>query len=284
MEWTTHDSRQRYDDFLRAAGTSIAAFDLDGTLSPIVDDPTEAHIHPDAHEALLRLSPLVRAIAVITGRPARQAIALGALDDLGRQMLERGRELYVFGQYGSERWSSTRRRIISPRPPRGLARFERALPRLLRDAHADGAWVEDKVLAVAIHTRRLEDPVAALARLRPVVTDAAVEHGLVVEPGRFVLEVRASDADKGRVVRSLVAELNARGFLFCGDDLGDLEAFRAVAELREEGLAGLLVCSGSSEERALRDLADLVVGGPPGVLDLLGQISDDLGATADPGR
>lgn len=280
MEWTTAESRERYDAFVAAGASSIAAFDMDGTLSPIVDDPTEAVIHPDAPSALLSVAEFVRTIAIVTGRPARQAITLGDLDDLAVRMLEQGRELHVLGQYGNERWSATQRRIISPRPPRGLSTFERELPGLLRQGDAADAWVEEKGLAVAIHTRRLSDPEAALERLEPLVTHAAAGHGLTTEPGRHVLEVRASGMDKGAAVRDLVDELDAGGVLFCGDDLGDLEAFRAVIELRDQGLAGLLVCSGSSEETALRELADVVVDGPAGVVELLGRLTADLRAAS----
>ena len=61
----------------------------------------------------------------------------------------------------------------------------------------------------------------------------------------------------------------AGGVLFAGDDLGDLEAFEAVRALRDGGLPALLVCSGSEEQEALAELADVVVDGPGGVLDLL---------------
>ena len=61
-----------------------------------------------------------------------------------------------------------------------------------------------------------------------------------------------------------MAETGARHVIFVGDDLGDLPAFRVVEQLREEGLAGLLVCSASHEEDALSALADVVVAGRPG--------------------
>ncbi|MEO5850981.1 MAG: haloacid dehalogenase, partial [Nocardioides sp.] len=72
-----------------------------------------------------------------------------------------------------------------------------------------------------------------------------------------------------------VADLDATGFLFAGDDLGDLEAFHAVAGLREAGLTTLLVCSASDEQSALVPLADVVVPGPDGVLDLLRRLTAD---------
>ena len=52
------------------------------------------------------------------------------------------------------------------------------------------------------------------------------------------VEVRSAGMHKGRVVDTLVDELDAGGFLFAGDDLGDIEAFRAVADLRESELDG----------------------------------------------
>ena len=64
--------------------------------------------------------------------------------------------------------------------------------------------------------------------------------------------------------------------MFCGDDLGDVEAFKAVEELRGQGLPGLLVCSASDEQNALADLADVVVDGPAGVLDLLRELAADI--------
>ena len=180
----------------------------------------------------------MRGVAVVTGRPARQVLALGGLDEVGNEIGESGRELFVLGQYGNERWTSTDRRVISPKPPRGLATFTSELPRLLRRADSDEAWIEEKGLAVAVHTRRLEDPEAAYERLLPVLSEAAKAHELDVEPGRAVIEVRAHGMHKGAALRRLAEELDARAVLFCGDDLGDVEAFKAVEELRGRGLAG----------------------------------------------
>ena len=79
---------------------------------------------------------------------------------------------------------------------------------------------------------------------------------------------------KGLAVRALVEELDAGGFLFAGDDLGDLEAFDAVAELDESGLATVLVCSASEEESALVARSDVVVKGPDGVLEMLRTLTE----------
>ena len=275
MRFTSPDAEQRYAALVAVADQVVVGLDFDGTLAPIVDDPESARIHPEAGGVLLELSSAVRAVAVVTGRPARKVLALGGLDEVGREIGETGRELYVFGQYGFERWSSTRRRVVSPRPPQGLSGFLRELPGVLREADAAEAFVEDKGLAIAVHTRRLDDPAAAFDRLEPRLRDLAERYAMVLEPGRNVIEARSPGMDKGTVVRDLAKETDAGGFLFAGDDLGDVEAFEAVTELAEHGLPTLLVCSASDEESALVARSDVVVHGPDGVLELLRRLTSD---------
>lgn len=267
-----------YDALVASAAHLVIGLDFDGTLAPIVDDPTQAHIHPDAPDLLVRLADLVGAVAVVTGRPARQVLALGGLDEVGDEIGSHGRRLHVWGQYGHERWTSVERRVLSPQPPRGLATVMGELQRVLARHDAADAFVEEKGLAVAVHTRRCADPAAAFDRLLPVLTEVAHDHGLEVEPGRLVIEIRAASMDKGRAVERLVEEVGGRGLLFAGDDLGDVEAFRAGLRMREAGLPVLLVCSGSGEQQALAEMADLVVDGPDGVIALLGRLADDIEA------
>ena len=280
MEFTSSEGEERYAALVAHAADVVVGLDFDGTLAPIVDDPESAHIHPDAPQVLTDLAGAVRAVAVVTGRPARQALALGGLDEVGDAIGGTGRELYLFGQYGNERWSSTNRRVITPRPPQGLATFERELPAGAADAPARPT--------PSSRTRASRSPCTPAASTTPTtrferlvkpIGELAERHGLTVEPGRRVLEVRSHGMHKGLVVEYLMENLEAGGFLFCGDDLGDLEAFEAVLDLRRRGLPTLLVCSASREENTLREMSDVVVDGPAGVLDLLRQLTSD--ATSD---
>lgn len=276
IEELSEAGQEAYDAFVAASGRAVAAFDFDGTLSPIVADPTRAVIHPDASEVLAGLAEVVAALAIVTGRPARQVLELGDLEALGDAVAERGKDLYLFGQYGNERWSTRDRQVVSPPPPAGLAAFLRELPGVLADAGASDAYVEDKGLAQAVHTRRLPDPEAAYHRLLDPLRTLAGRHGLAVEPGRWVIEVRAPGMHKGLAVEALAEASGAGAFLFAGDDLGDVEAFEAVRRLRDEhGMPTLLVCSASEEQAALEELADVVVHGPDGVLGLLRRIVAD---------
>jgi trehalose 6-phosphate phosphatase len=138
--------------------------------------------------------------------------------------------------------------------------------------------VEEKGLAIAVHTRRLPDAQAAVLRLEEALAEASERHGLTIEPGRLVLEVRAPGMHKGLAVRAAVEENDGGGVLFAGDDLGDLEAFEAVRDLRGQGFPALLVCSTSEEQEALAELSVVVVDGPAGVLGLLARFAVDAQA------
>jgi len=253
----------------RPAG-ALVALDFDGTLSPIVEDPAAARALPAATAALRRLAGLAGTVAIITGRPAAEAAQYAGVAD--------ARGVIVLGHYGSERWEDGE--LSSPPPPPGLAAARAELPAVLAAARAaDGTFVEDKGRAVAVHTRRAASPQAELDRLREPVTALADRTGLTLEPGRFVLELRPPGSDKGQALRELAARRSAAAVMFCGDDLGDLPAFRAIGELRTAGTPGLAVCSGSAEVPELAEQADLVVAGPTGVTQLL----DWLAGTWDGG-
>src|SRR3712207_3316953 len=100
MELRSTRAQERYDELVAAASDGAVCLDFDGVLAPIVDDPSEAHIHPDAPDAIVALAERFRAVAVVTGRPARQAVSLGQLDVVGSRVAEHGRDLLVLGQYG----------------------------------------------------------------------------------------------------------------------------------------------------------------------------------------
>ncbi|MFD9317203.1 trehalose-phosphatase [Streptomyces sp. NPDC060053] len=267
----TRAGRAALDAIVGRPSATLVALDFDGTLAPIVENPEDARAHPDAVPALTALAPKVAAVAVITGRPAEVAVRHGGF--AGAEGLE---HLSVLGHYGAERWDARTGALSAPAPHPGVAAVRAELPRVLAAAgdrpgvSVTGVSVEEKGgRAVAVHTRRADDPRAAFEALRAPLTDLATRHGLIVEPGRMVLELRPPGMDKGVALLEHVRETGARSVLYAGDDLGDLPAFAAVEKLRSDGFPGLLVCSGSTEVGELAERADLVVDGPAGVVRLL---------------
>ena len=250
---------------------TLLALDFDGTLAHVVDDPATAFAHAHAVEALARLGPLIGQIAIITGRPVSQALELGGF--AGRPGLE---SLVICGQYGAERWDAATGATHTPEPPAEVRQLTERLPQWLAEHGAEHARVEDKGLAVAVHTRGLDAGV--LEKLAEPLAALAAEYGLTVEPGRQVVELRANGTDKGQVLERLVEEVAARHIVFAGDDLGDLPAFDAVDRLRAAGLTGLLICSASDEQDALVARSDLVLDGPDAVAVWLGGLANALEA------
>lgn len=252
--------------------TALLAFDFDGTLAPIVPDPEQARAHPDAVPALAAIAPKVASVAVVTGRPAGVAVRHGGF--AGVPGLE---HLVVLGHYGAERWDAVTGTVQAPAPHPGVAEARAELPGFLDSIGAwQGTWIEEKGRAVAVHTRRAQDPQAAFEALREPLAELATRHGLIVEPGRMVLELRPPGMDKGVALGEYVRDIGAESVMYCGDDLGDLPAFAAVEKLRSDGTPGLLVCSGSNEVTELSDRADLVVDGPEGVVRLLAALATEL--------
>jgi trehalose 6-phosphate phosphatase len=250
-------------------GRALIALDFDGTLSPIVARATDARAHPQAAATLTRLAGQAGTLAIITGRPALSAVELGGFGDVPG--------LIVLGQYGRERWQAGQLTKPEASPEVAAARAE--LPAVLAAAGAAaGTWAEDKGDALAVHTRQTAAPEEEFQRLRGPLTDLAGRAGLLVEPGRLVIELRPPGADKGSALERLVTERAAAAVLFGGDDLGDIPAFQAVARLRATGTPGLAVCSGSAETTGLARYADLMVDGPGGIIALLSSLSGAFAA------
>ncbi|MDX2728230.1 MULTISPECIES: trehalose-phosphatase [Streptomyces] len=272
---TTPAGREGLAAILARPDRAVVALDFDGTLADIVPDPEQARAHPGAVPAIAALAPKVASVAVITGRPAGVAVRHGGF--AGVPGLD---HLVVLGHYGAERWDAVSSTVHAPAPHPGVAAVRAELPGVLdRFDSWHGTWIEEKGQALAVHTRRAADPQAAFDALRSPLGELAARHGLIVEPGRLVLELRPPGMDKGVALAKYVRETDAESVLYAGDDLGDLAAYAAVEKLRTEGpdgIPGLLVCSGSAEVPELAERADLLLPGPAAVVDFLAALARRL--------
>ncbi|MFF6774332.1 trehalose-phosphatase [Streptomyces sp. NPDC012637] len=275
---TTAAGRDGLAALLARPEKAVVALDFDGTLAEIVPDPEQARAHPGAVPALSALAPHLAAVVVVTGRPAGVAVRYGGFAGVPGLA-----HLVVLGHYGAERWDAVSGTVQAAAPHPGVASVRAELPGFLDRIGAwPGTWIEEKGRAVAVHTRRAEDPQGAFEALRGPLGDLAARHGLVLEPGRMVLELRPPGMDKGVALADFLRETGAGSVLYAGDDLGDLPAYAAVEKLRSDGTPGLLVCS-AAESAAVPDLsarADLTVPGPAAVVELLAGLARELGQGA----
>jgi trehalose 6-phosphate phosphatase len=136
---------------------------------------------------------------------------------------------------------------------------------------------EDKEAIAAFHWRGAPDEAAAHAAVAELARRAE-EAGLVAHWGRKVLEVRPPvELNKGRGVVSLLRTADVGAALYVGDDTTDLDAFRGLRELVEEGQLSDAICVGVRSDETPPDLeqeADVLVDGPMGVRALLEALLD----------
>lgn len=236
--------------------------DVDGTLAPIVATPDAARLVDGAHDALLAIRARMLLLGFVSGRSLADAQRLVGLDDVayagnhGMEIRHRG------GEAGLA--SGVARHLPE------VAAFARTWPPdRLSDA---GVRLEDKGATLSFHARGAADPTAA-ATLLDAIAARARDAGLIPRPGREVLEIRPGvRIDKGTAVRGLLARAGARRAVYFGDDWTDADAWRALRELRAEGVlthaVGVAVTSAEVPADAHAD-ADHRVDGPPGVVAAL---------------
>jgi trehalose 6-phosphate phosphatase len=248
---------------LRSAPERAAILtDVDGTLAPIVERASEAAVPAPAREALAALSERYALVACISGRQAEEARRLVGLDSLAYAG-NHGLELLLPGE-------------AEARPDPSIAGREGEAAEFLATVDgrlaAAGLRLEDKGPIQALHWRGSEDETSAESRAREIAIEAG-KAGLQPRWGRKVLELRpAGGGGKDAAVASLLADERLDRATYAGDDRTDLDAFRRLRELREEGRLSTAVCVGvlSAEGPVeLPDEADMTVDGLDGWLAIL---------------
>ena len=225
--------------------------DFDGSLSTIVARPEDARPVQGAREVLAALVVRYRVVAVISGRRSEEVAAVLGVPGLR-----------YFGLYGLEDAAPELVAVVAPRVQTAIA----AVPE---------AWVEDKGASIAVHYRQAPDRARARAQLVAALEEVVSSSGLELVEGKMVVElVPAGRPRKGGAVERLVGENHLAAALFAGDDVADVEAFRALDSLAEKGLLAVKVAvRGEDTPRELLDAAALVVDGPKGLVELLGQLA-----------
>jgi len=250
------------DDFiqraLEAPSSTGLILDFDGTLSRIVDDPSEAKPLEGVPELLESLSRSYRTVCILSGRQAEDIA-----NKIGVPTLR-----YI-GLYGAEEWVSGELLQPDDAPKwRGMAsRLARDAESLLVTESLFGCEVEFKDIAVSIHYRNALDSSAHDAILT-WASSAAPRRGFQVGTGRMVIELRPTGVSKAGAFERIVSKHALALAVLAGDDLTDVEAMQ-----RAEGLMGenaLRVGVRSAEEpRGLTRFANHLVGSCEGLVELL---------------
>jgi trehalose 6-phosphate phosphatase len=233
--------------------------DMDGTISPIVEEPDAARITPRSRELLQALQTRLALVAVVSGRAAadiRDRVGLPGL-------------VYV-GNHGMERWNGDH---IETSPE--AAAFRPALESAMaavRAQLAPGMRIEDKGVTLSIHYRQTADPETAAAQFRPLIETISARSGLRCFQGRMVFELRPPlDVNKGTIFSNLVTEYALDAAVYLGDDTTDADALIMARQMRQQGQCYSLGIGVESEDMpvVVRENADLLAAGVDDVESLL---------------
>ena len=245
--------------------------DIDGTLAPIVDNAADAHVPETTRQLLIAVANRYAMVACVSGRRASEAramVSIGTISYLGShgiELLRAGWTEAVLDK-GVEDWV------------RRIHEFGREAD--TADVRKLRVRLEDKGAIVAFHWRGAPDEEAAKAAIDSIAQRAEAA-GLRTHWGRKVLEVRPPiKIDKGA---GIISFLNDYGdgidvSVYVGDDSTDLDAFRALTQLQEDGKLSQAIKVGVGSEEgpsAITGQADLVVDGTEGVRELLSVLASE---------
>jgi trehalose 6-phosphate phosphatase len=243
--------------------------DIDGTLSPIVENAAAAHVPEATRQLLIRIARRYQLVACVSGRQASDAramVSIGTITYLGSH----GAELLRAG------WTEA---VIDP----ALEDWSRRIHEFGREADTADLRrrrirLEDKGPIIAFHWRGAPDEDAARAAIDAIAARAEAA-GLRTHWGRKVLEVRPPvKIDKGAGIAKLLEDADLDAALYAGDDATDLDAFRALNQLVEDGHLQRAVRVGVRSDEGPSDItsqADIVVDGTNGVQQLLSLLAAD---------
>ena len=204
--------------------TGVSLFlDLDGTLVDLIDRPDDVRADADLRDILTALHDrLERRLAIVSGRSLAQLdIILGPV----------ARALALSGSHGCE-YRLDGGTECPPRP----AELDFATDEMRRFAERHrGVMLEEKSFGVGLHYRPAPE-VEPDARL--LAEELSAKHGLFLQEGKMMVELRPYGHDKGVAIRHLMSAppLSVAPPVFVGDDVTDEAGFRAALDMGGHGI------------------------------------------------
>jgi alpha,alpha-trehalase len=226
---------------------SLALFlDYDGTLTPIVDRPEDAHLSPDMRDTLKEMTRYCP-VAILSGRD---------LPDVRSRVGIEG--LYYAGSHGFDISGPHGRHMERQEGTAFLPALDSAEGILRRDLEdLSGVMLERKRFSIAVHYRKAEEKM--VPKVEKVVDRVSDHHSdLRKSRGKKIFELQPDvDWNKGKALLWLLEalSLDRRDVreIYIGDDTTDEDAFSA---LRPRQGIGILVTESPRPTAASYVLAD----------------------------
>lgn len=218
--------------------------DFDGTLVDICATPDAVEVSRELIDVVASAARrLGGRIALVSGRSVQQLVALWPALLPGFVIAgSHGQELSIDG-------------IIEAPDRTGLFGQLAALAACHFGAD-QGVMIEEKTFGLAVHYRLAPHQ---RERVLDWTQGIAAEHGLLVQQGDMVCELRPRGADKGDAVRAIMALERFQGSVpvYIGDDLTDIPAFQAAQAMGGTAISVGARTAAYSDER-LDGVADVL--------------------------
>ncbi|MBM7844459.1 trehalose-phosphatase [Herpetosiphon giganteus] len=233
--------------------------DIDGTISRIAPTPDGATVDPLCRAALSQLSEHLPLVAAVSGRAARDV----------QRMLQLPAMRYI-GNHGLEVWGQDGGVLVPAAQPFSAAVREFVVA-MERYELPEGVVLESKGITATLHYRLATDQAAAEAWLRKVLGELASAHNLIITEGLMIFEVRPPVSwHKGSAVGWLIDDQKLDAAIFFGDDLTDVDGFRAIAAARKRGCQAVAIGVINPESHpSVAETADICIDGVGSTAEVL---------------
>ncbi|MCL6472101.1 MAG: trehalose-phosphatase [Firmicutes bacterium] len=239
--------------------------DLDGTLSEIAPTPADAVVTEGMRDAISKLAKKFAVVVIVSGRDSDEAKNIIAVEDL----------IYI-GNHGLE-WTHNGKQFYAPEAFNffGLASSLSAELESLVDG--SDLIVEKKKLGVAIHYRRASDKELARISILEIIKPFLEKYPLKSFEGRCVIELKPDlMVSKGDAVTAIALRLGIKQAVYLGDDVTDLDAFKALKKLRDEGKIEAITIGIASDEtsKSIAEESDFLLRSVGEVEDVLNWLAN----------
>jgi len=191
--------------------------DVDGTISKTAPTPQQAKVSPICRRYLAVLSKHLALVAAISGRPAGKV----------KNMLKIEGVVYI-GNHGLERWVEGHSEFT--RDTRGYPELIKAVLRELTPLLAtEGIIIEDKGVTASIHYRLCHEPQSVEKHILAALQSLPLAQRLRIMQHRMAIELLPPvEVNKGTATLDLIKGYDLQGGIYLGDDLTDIDAFKAI--------------------------------------------------------
>ena len=210
----------------KIAGKSVYVFlDYDGTLTPIVPDPSNAVLSQEMYEVVMEVSQIC-SVGVVTGR-GRGTIKSFIKDELADRVS-------IAASHGFD-ISLPTGEYIQVGDSDHMSEFKRFKSYLSTCEFPTGCMIEDTGYSISVHYRHVDPHMQA--SIKPKLQDCLrLFSGLVLTSGKMVYEVRLDlDWNKGRAVDWILQHTFLKTHsvedicvIYIGDDITDEDGFKAL--------------------------------------------------------